>query len=178
MPRSNPGGTGNAVVGNVNFTPWTTDRLSHRSWRRATTDPLICTGQTTDVYINLTKALDVYGYEFEVNYISTYASADRRFRRQLLRHATPCVHSVCWPAVLECGLFGCGTCRFSVVHVAASTARQRQRSAGKDHPDRCGTRRLQHDVQLPPKLTDINSIAACPTPWVRRCRSRCAAWPR
>jgi hypothetical protein len=41
----------------------------------STTDPLICTGETTDVFIDLANVVDLYGYQFEVSYDTTYASA-------------------------------------------------------------------------------------------------------
>ena len=50
----------------------------------STTDASICTGNTTDVYIDLANVADLYGYQFQVSYDQTKAERGRRFRLQLL----------------------------------------------------------------------------------------------
>jgi hypothetical protein len=153
---SNPGGTGNAVVGNVDFSSWTTSGCPTKL-DASTTDSLICTGQTTDVYINLTKAVDVYGYEFEVSYGSTYASATGAFVDSFFDTQPPASIPSAGPPFWNAACSG-GTCRFSVVHVAPQQPVSGSGPLAKITLTGVAPGAFSMTFSSP-KLTDINSIA-------------------
>ena len=153
---SNPGGTGNAVVGDVNFTPWTTTGCP-TVLGASTTDPLICTGESTVVYINLTDAVDMYGYEFEVSYGSTNASATGAFVVSFFDTQPPASIPSAGPPFWNAACSG-GTCRFSVVHVAPQQPVSGSGPLAKITLTGVAPGAFNMTFSSP-KLTDINSIA-------------------
>ena len=74
-----------------------------------TTDDLFCTGETTVVNIDLNDVVDMYGYQFEVEYDDTLVSAGGAFVNSWFDTQDPAKRP--WNAAC-----GGGVCQFSVSH--------------------------------------------------------------
>ena len=72
-----------------------------------TATPLFCTDETTTVQIDLNNVTDLYGYQFEVSYDHTLASADGAFVNSFFPTDPPALTP--WDATCVAG-----TCQFSV----------------------------------------------------------------
>ena len=120
---SNPGGTGDAVVGDVVFFPWIVDGCGGTTTNEtvlsaSTVDPLFCTGKSTTVTIDLAYAVDLYGYEFQISYNNTMASAVGAFVDTFFDTTAAFIPGG-WNA--DCTTVP-GTCKFAATQVAPATA--------------------------------------------------------
>ncbi|MCB0202267.1 MAG: hypothetical protein KDI03_19535, partial [Anaerolineae bacterium] len=113
---TNPGGTGDAVVGDVIFNPWAVDGCSQTELSATTADPLFCTGESTTVTIDLAYAVDLYGYEFQISYNDSMASAVGAFVNTFFDTTPPVSIPPAWNAVCSAGI-----CRFAVSHISTSS---------------------------------------------------------
>ena len=94
--------------------------ITHTMLKPVTTDALICTGESTDVLINLADVVGLYGYQFEVSYGTAYASAAGFFVNTSFDTSSPAYIPFgppSWNAVCSGGV-----CRFSVTHVDPQSA--------------------------------------------------------
>ena len=81
----------------------------------ATDTPLFCTDETTTVQIDLNSVTDLYGYQFEVSYDDTLASASGAFVDSFFDTSPPALRP--WDATCAAG-----TCQFSVSKVDPQVA--------------------------------------------------------
>lgn len=77
---TNPGGAGADVSDGIDFVPWVIDgcgssTLAETELSASTDNALFCTGETTDVFIDLAAVADLYGYQFEVSYDDSLVDA-------------------------------------------------------------------------------------------------------
>jgi hypothetical protein len=118
---SNPGGAGDAASDGVDFYPWVVDgchgsTLSVPTLGATTVKSLFCTGQTTDVLIDLAYAWELYGYQFQVSYDQTKASAVGAFDNSFFNTTG---QFKAWDA--DCTTTP-GTCKFAVTKQRPATA--------------------------------------------------------
>jgi len=118
---SNPGGTGNAVVGDIDYYPWVVDgcggsALSTATLSATTSDALICTGETTIVTIDLAYAFQLFGYQFEMSYDQSKVSVVGAFDNSFFDTAGSFIPPT-WNAVCASGV-----CRFASSKVHPQTA--------------------------------------------------------
>ena len=104
----NPGGTGDAVVGLVTFSPWKATGCP-TTLGAATTDSIFCVGESTDVTIDIAQVVNLYGYQFTVNYTNpTVVTVAGAFVNTFFNTANPAFRA--WDA--DCTT--AGVCKFSV----------------------------------------------------------------
>ncbi|MCB0203786.1 MAG: hypothetical protein KDH89_03060 [Anaerolineae bacterium] len=118
---TNPGGTGDAVYGDVTYNPWIVDGCGGSTTNETilsanTSDPLFCTGESTTVTIDLAYAVDLYGYEFQISYNDSMASAVGAFVNTFFDTTPPVSIPPAWNAVCSAGI-----CRFAVSHISTSS---------------------------------------------------------
>ncbi|MCB0200336.1 MAG: hypothetical protein KDI03_09730 [Anaerolineae bacterium] len=118
---TNPGGTGAAATDDVAFSPWVTEGCGGATTilSASTTDPIICAGETTVVNIDLTDVVGLYGYQIEVNYNDSMASASGAFVNSFFDTLNNANIAGGWDA--DCTTTP-GTCRFSVAKEHPATA--------------------------------------------------------
>lgn len=114
---SNPGGLGNQVSDYIDFTPWNNVGCGLTQLSLSTVDPLFCTGESTTVLIDLDQVVGLYGYQIEVTYDDSLASASGAFVNSFFDTAYPAAIAGGWSA--NCAA---GVCRFGVAHVSPQTA--------------------------------------------------------
>lgn len=112
---SNPSGTGNAVVGPVTFSPWDTVGCGETQLSASTDDPLFCVGESTTVFVDLDQVASLYGYEFQISYNNTMASAAGAFVNSFFDTTPPVSIPPTWNAVCAAGV-----CKFAASHISTS----------------------------------------------------------
>lgn len=114
---TNPAGTGNQVSDYIDFTPWNTVGCGQTELSLSTADPLFCTGDSTTVLIDLDQVAGLYGYQIEVTYNASLASASGAFVNSFFDTSNPAAIASGWNANCTGGV-----CRFGVAHVSPQTA--------------------------------------------------------
>jgi hypothetical protein len=117
---TNPGGLGSEVSANVDFVPWVTGScgsttLVATELSASTDDALFCTDETTDVFIDLAAVAQLYGYQFEVSYDQTKASAVGAFVNSFFDTTPPVAIPTGYGAVCSAGV-----CKFGASHISTS----------------------------------------------------------
>jgi hypothetical protein len=115
-------GSGDEVSTNVDYEPWCNADFSFCGYTTAamtatTGDALFCVGENTTVNLNLADVAQLYGYQFEVTYDASKASAAGYFDNGFFNTASPALIATGYNA--QCSG---GVCKFGVSHVVPQTA--------------------------------------------------------
>ena len=115
---SNSGGLGNQVSDYIDFSPWNTVGCGLTELSLSTNDSLFCTSESTTVLIDLDQVAGLYGYQLEVTYDDSLASASGAFVNSFFDTVTDANIPSGWNA--DCTTTP-GTCKFSAVKLHPAT---------------------------------------------------------